>query len=378
MDFSLTDTELQFREDLRGWLRGNHPGELPRGDDAAFHFRWDWERRLSAGGWNCAHWPEEFGGRGVGLVESALFNEELALARAPMPANILGSSLAGPTIMAHGSAGQQARFLPGILAAEEIWCQGFSEPGAGSDLANISTAARPDQDGWRISGQKVWTSAAQYARWCMLLARTDPRSTRHHGLTYFLMDMSSAGVTVRPLRQMTGESEFNEVFIDEVWIPDDCVLGGVGNGWNVAMTTLLNERAGLAFGLQVQMTIRLGELTSIAAARGMLADRAIAQQLGDLHLRTEALRLTAYRGLSSTERYGRPGPEGSLTKWMWSDTNQRLTEFAVAVVGAEALRSESNWSYELLRARGNSIEGGTTEILKNIVAERVLGLPRRR
>jgi alkylation response protein AidB-like acyl-CoA dehydrogenase len=378
MDLSLSASERAFRDELRAWLAAHHPGDAPHGDDAAFGFRWAWERELYEGGWSCVHWPREYGGRGATLVEAAIFNEELALARAPVPANVLGTALAGPTIMTHGDPEQRERFLPPILEAREVWCQGFSEPEAGSDLAAVKTSAAKTDGGWRVTGQKVWTSAAQYARWCMLLVRTDGDVARHKGLTYLLLDMESEGVGVHPLRQITGEAEFNEVFLDAVFVPDELVLGGVGNGWQVAMTTLMNERAGLAFGLQVQMKIRLDELTAIAAERGLLDDDGTAQALGDLHVRAETLRLTAYRGLSATQRYGKPGPEGSLTKWMWSDTNQRIAELATDLLGADALDIDSAWAYELLRSRGNSIEGGTTEILKNIIAERVLGLPRMR
>ena len=212
----------------------------------------------------------------------------------------------------------------------------------------------------------------------MLVARTDTEAPKHKGLTYFLMDMEQEEVQVRPLRQITGEAEFNELFIDGARIPDENVLGGVGNGWKVALTTLMNERAGLAFFLQVRLRQLLDRLIDEAAARGLLDDPVVADRLGELHLKAEVLRLTAYRGLTAVEKYGQPGPEGSLTKWMWSETNQQLTQFAADLLGPSALRRRRRWSYELLRARGNSIEGGTTEVLKNIVAERVLGLPRAR
>jgi alkylation response protein AidB-like acyl-CoA dehydrogenase len=235
-----------------------------------------------------------------------------------------------------------------------------------------------DGDDWVVTGQKVWTSGAQWSKWCMLVARTDTDAPKHKGLTYFLMDMEQDAVQVRPLRQITGEAEFNELFIEEARIPDANVLGGVGNGWKVALTTLMNERAGLGFSLQVRLRQQLDRLVAEAAERGLLDDPLVADRLGDLHLRTETLRLTAYRGLTAIEKYGQPGPEGSLLKWIWSDTNQQLTQLAADIVGPAALEAGGSWSYELLRARGNSIEGGTTEILKNIVAERVLGLPKAR
>ena len=210
----------------------------------------------------------------------------------------------------------------------------------------------------------------------MLVARTDPDAPKHKGLTYFLMDMQQEEVQVRPLRQITGEAEFNELFIEGARIPDENVVGGVGNGWKVALTTLMNERAGLGFTLQIRLRQLLDDLIAVAAERGLLDDPRYADQLAELHARCETIRLMAWKGLTDAERYGQPGPEGSLVKWLWSDTNQQATQLAADIVGAEALVAGTTWSYELLRARGNSIEGGTTEILKNIVAERVLGLPR--
>jgi alkylation response protein AidB-like acyl-CoA dehydrogenase len=280
--------------------------------------------------------------------------------------------------MVWGDDAQKERHLPPILSADEIWCQGFSEPEAGSDLAAVKTFARKDGDEWVVSGQKVWTSGAQYSKWCMLVARTDRDVPKHKGLTYFILDMEQDAVQVRPLKQITGEAEFNELFIEEARIPDENVLGGVGNGWKVALTTLMNERAGLGFFLQVRLRQLLDQLFEEAGRRGLLEDPVVADKLADLHVRTEILRLTAYRGLSAIEKYGQPGPEGSLVKWMWSQTNQQLVQLAVDLLGPEGLTFGSRWSYELLRARGNTIEGGTTEILKNIVAERVLGLPKAR
>jgi alkylation response protein AidB-like acyl-CoA dehydrogenase len=355
MDLTFSERETAFRDELRAWFAANDPGPEPLHREE-LHYAWrrDFQRRLYDGGWAAPHWPVEHGGRGATLTESAIFFEELGRARAPLPANVLGLLLGGPTLMVWGSEEQKERFLGPILSADEIWCQGFSEPEAGSDLAAVKTRAVRDGDGWNVCGQKVWTSGAQYAKWCMLVARTDADAAKHKGLTYFLLDMDQPEVQVRPLRQITGESEFNELFIEGARIPDENVIGGVGNGWKVALTTLMNERAGLAFFLQVRL-------------RRLLDD-----------VKTEILRLTAYRGLTAIEKYGQPGPEGSLTKWMWSETNQQLVQLAADVLGGDALVAGSRWGYELLRARGNTIEGGTTEILKNIVAERVLGLPKGR
>ena len=379
MDLTFSEAETAFRDELREWLGANDPGREPTGDEeASYAWRRDWQRRLAEGGWAGVHWPPEYGGRGATMTQSAIFFEELGRSRAPLPANVLGLLLGGPTVMLWGTDAQKERYLPPILSADEIWCQGFSEPEAGSDLAALKTRAVRDGSDWVVSGQKVWTSGAQYSKWCMLVARTDTEAAKHKGLTYFLMDMEQPGVQVRPLRQITGEAEFNELFIEGARIPDENVIGGVGNGWKVALTTLMNERAGLAFFLQVRLRQVLDEVFLEAGARGALDDPMVADRLGELHIRAEVLRLTAYRGLTAIEKYGQPGPEGSLTKWMWSETNQLLTQFAADLVGPAALTTGSRWSYELLRARGNSIEGGTTEILKNIVAERVLGLPRAR
>ncbi|HEU4973880.1 MAG TPA: acyl-CoA dehydrogenase family protein [Baekduia sp.] len=378
MDLTFSESEAAFRDELRAWFENNQAGPMPEGDDAAYAWRRDWQRRLAEGGWAGVHWPREYGGRGATMTQSAIFFEELGRARAPLPANVLGLLLAGPTIMVWGDDAQKERYLPPILTADEIWCQGFSEPDAGSDLASLKTRAVRDGDEWVVTGQKVWTSGAQYSKWCMLVARTDQDVPKHKGLTYFIMDMDQPGVQVRPLVQITGEPEFNELFLEEARIPHENVLGGVGNGWKVALTTLMNERSGLAFFLQVRLRQLLDQLVEEAGQRGLLDDPVVADKLGELHLKAEILRLTAYRGLTAIEKYGTPGPEGSLTKWMWSETNQQLAQLAADLLGPEALTSGNRWAYELMRSRGNTIEGGTTEILKNIVAERVLGLPRMR
>jgi alkylation response protein AidB-like acyl-CoA dehydrogenase len=378
MDLTFSDDELAFRDEFRSWLAENPPPPDPGdvGDDARNAWRGAWQRQLYEGGWAAPNWPNEYGGRGATLTQSAIYFEEIGRARVPLPANVLGILLGGPTLMVWGTDEQKERYLTPILSAEEIWCQGFSEPDAGSDLASLKTRAVKDGDDWLVTGQKVWTSGAQYAKWCMLVARTDPDAPKHKGLTYFLMDMEQDEVQVRPLRQITGEAEFNELFIEDARIPDENVIGGVGNGWKVALTTLMNERAGLGFTLQIRLRQILNDVIAAAAERGKLDDPRVADEIAELNARCEAIRLMAWKGLTDTERYGQPGPEGSLVKWLWSETNQRVTQLAADVVGAEALTAGTGWSYELLRARGNTIEGGTTEILKNIVAERVLGLPR--
>ncbi len=384
MDLTLSQAEEAFRNEVRSWLAENHPGHEPSGEEAAFEFRIAWQRKLHGAGWAGVSWPEDYGGRGASLIEQAIFNEEMARAKTPSVANVLGIAMGGPTVIAHGTEDQKRRYLRPILSAEEIWCQGFSEPESGSDLASLKTRAVKDGDEWVVTGQKVWTTFAHHAKWCMLVARTDPDAPKHKGLTYFLMDMEQDAVQVRPLRQITGEAEFNELFIEEARIPDENIVGGEGNGWAVAITTLMHERATLAFGLQVAVRIALGELIDHAgSSRGAnggvaLEDPGVRDRIAQLLIESEVLRLNAYRSLSATMRTGVPGPEGSLGKWHWSEVNQALTELAVEIAGPRAMLAEDQWTYRFLRARANSIEGGTTEILKNIVAERVLGLPRMR
>jgi alkylation response protein AidB-like acyl-CoA dehydrogenase len=384
VDLTLSPAEEAFRDEFRAWLGENNPGREPAGEESAFEFRRDWQRKLHAAGWAGVSWPKEYGGRGATLIEQAIFNEELARAQAPQLANGLGLAMGGPTVIAHGTEEQRRRYLEPILSAEEIWCQGFSEPESGSDLASLKTRAVRDGDDWVVTGQKVWTTFAHHAKWCMLVARTDREAPKHKGLTYFLMDMEQEAVQVRPLRQITGEAEFNELFIEEARIPNDNIVGGEGNGWAVAITTLMHERATLAFSLQVGVQIAMRELLERAksspGSNGHAAseDPIIRQRLAQLLIEAEVLRLNAYRGLSATMRTGVPGPEGSLGKWHWSEINQSLTELAIDISGPHAMLNEDNWTYRFLRARANSIEGGTTEILRNIVAERVLGLPRMR
>jgi alkylation response protein AidB-like acyl-CoA dehydrogenase len=384
VDLTLSPAETEFRDEVRAWIEANNPGAEPAGDEAGFEFRRDWQRQLHEAGWAGVSWPKEYGGRGATLVEQAIFNEEIARAQAPQLANGLGLAMGGPTVIAHGTEEQRQRYLEPILSAAEIWCQGFSEPESGSDLASLKTRAVRDGDEWVVTGQKVWTTFAHHAKWCMLVARTDRDAPKHKGLTYFLMDMEQDAVQVRPLRQITGEAEFNELFIEEARIPNDNIVGGEGNGWAVAITTLMHERATLAFSLQVGVQIALRELIARAQeSRGLNGgaaseDPVIRQRLAQLAIEAEVLRLNAYRGLSATMRTGVPGPEGSLGKWHWSEIGQSMYELAMDIAGPEAMLDQETWTYRFLRSRAFSIEGGTTEILKNIVAERVLGLPRMR
>jgi alkylation response protein AidB-like acyl-CoA dehydrogenase len=392
MDLSLSPSEQEFRDEVRTWLEENHPGPEPdSGLEEVMAFRSDWQRKLHGAGWAGISWPKEYGGRGATMIEQAIFAAEMARAEAPAPANALGLVMGGPVVIAHGSEEQKKRYLEPILSAEEIWCQGFSEPESGSDLASLKTKAVKDGDEWVVTGQKVWTTFAQFAKWCMLVARTDPDAPKHQGLTYFLMDMEQDGVQVRPLVQITGEGEFNEIFIEEARIPDANVVGGVGNGWTVAITTLMNERAGLAFAAIAGIANSLKRLNKLAVetrVNGASAaeDPVIRQRIAQLHIEAETMRLNAYRGLTKTMQSGIPGPEGSLGKWQWADINQGITELALEIEGAYAALDRGGehavangaWQYGFLRSRANSIEGGTTDILKNIIAERVLGLPKLR
>jgi alkylation response protein AidB-like acyl-CoA dehydrogenase len=378
MDLTLTGEEEAFRDEVRAWLDENHPGHEPEGEQAKFEFRRAWQRKLHEAGWAGISWPKEYGGRGATLVEQAIFSEEMARAKAPSPANVLGLVMGGPVVIAHGTEQQKERFLEPILSAEEIWCQGFSEPDSGSDLASLKTRALRDDGSWRVTGQKVWTTYAHEAKWCMLLARTNADAPKHKGLTYFICDMEQDGVEVRPLRQITGEAEFNEIFFEGARVEDENVIGGQGNGWMVAITTLMHERAGLGAASAISVRRELDQLIQVINERALADDPMIRQRIAELKIGVEALRLGALRSLTQQMKVGIPGPEGSIAKWEWAYLNQRLTELAADVLGLEALRPANEWSYRLLRSRANSIEGGTTDVMKNIVAERVLGLPRLR
>jgi alkylation response protein AidB-like acyl-CoA dehydrogenase len=287
--------------------------------------------------------------------------------------------MAGPTIMAHGTEEQKASHLHRILSAEEIWCQGFSEPGAGSDLAGVRTRADDRGDHFVLNGQKVWSSFAHIADYCILLARSDPQSTRHEGLTYLIVDMRAPGVEVRPLRQVTGESEFNEIFLTDVAVPRENLLEDVGDGWRVAMTTLLHERASLGFALAGALDVVLRRLLALAREREV-TDAVLRDRIAQAWIELQALRLTNHRALSQLVKTGMPGPEGSVPKLHWSELNQRVTKLALELLGPEAqvVDGDGYWQFQQLRSRGNTIEAGTSEILRNIIAERVLGLPRSR
>jgi alkylation response protein AidB-like acyl-CoA dehydrogenase len=321
----------------------------------------------------------------------AIFNEEVARVRAPGPLNVLGLSLAGPTIITHGTDEQKKRFLSKILSCEEIWCQGFSEPNSGSDLASARTRAELKGDEFIVNGQKIWTSLAHLADWCMLVVRTDPDAPKHRGLSYLLVDMHSPGVTVRPLRQMTGESEFNEVFFEDVHVPRENLLGRLNDGWRVATTTLMNERGTGALASVTRYRIVFDEIVDLARStirngEPATKDPVIRQQLAQFYVELEMMRFTAYRTFSKILKGGDPGPEGSISKLAWSELNQRMQEFVIALEGpaSQLVRGSPHaiqggrWQHHFLRSRANTIEAGTSEIQRNIIAERILGLPKAR
>ncbi|HEV3475142.1 MAG TPA: acyl-CoA dehydrogenase [Actinomycetota bacterium] len=390
MDLRDTPAEAEFRQELRSWLARNLPPAWGTPDwvdpPDRVGFLKDWSRKLSDAGYVGITWPEEYGGRGLSITFQAIAYEELARADVPEHIGLIGIGMAGPTIMARGSEEQKRKYLRPILTGEEVWCQGFSEPGSGSDLASLQTRAERDGDGWLITGQKVWSSFAHVADRCILLARTDPQAPRHKGITYFLVDMHAPGVEVRPLRQITGDAEFNEIFLDGVRVADEDRVGDVNDGWSVAITTLLHERAGAGFILAGLLETRFRQVVDLARrtpADGGTAiqDPVIRDRLARLFAGVQALRFTNHRALSAMRRTGVPGSEGSISKLHWSETNQRLTSLALDVLGPEAALGpggRATWQYAQLRSLGNTIEAGTSEILRNIVAERVLGLPKSR
>ncbi len=397
MDFRLTPEQESFRNDVRAWVRQNLPKEwtsramtgpdVPRVE--AYKFLREWQKKLFDAGFIGLTWPKEYGGRGLTFLEEFILHEEMALAKAPPVLNILGIAMAGPTIIAYGTEEQKKRYLAKILSCEEIWCQGYSEPNAGSDLAALQCRAIRDGNDFMVTGQKVWTSIAQAADWMMLLARTDPDAPKHKGITYFLLDMHSPGVSVRPLRQLTGDAEFNEVFLENVRVPAENVLGGISNGWQVGITTLMYERLALGFGLQVRLRIALDALVGLAQRTKKNGDVAakdpiMRQKLAQLWIDTETFKYTGARAITKLLKGEMPGAEASTGKIWWCETHQRLQDIAMELqgpyhqllAGTDWAVDRGLWQYTFLRSRANSVEGGTTEIQKNIIGERVLGLPK--
>jgi alkylation response protein AidB-like acyl-CoA dehydrogenase len=380
VDLRDTAEQAQFRSELRAWIDANLPEDKRGGRGGAQRFddpfMREWSKQLYEAGYAGLTWPKEFGGAGAPYSHQALLYEELAAAQAPPHVGVIGLGMAGPTIIAHGTDEQKARYLQPLLAADEIWCQGFSEPDAGSDLAAARTRAERRGDVYVVNGQKVWSSFAHIADFCILVTQSDPEAPRYRNLTYLIVDMHAPGVEVRPLRQITGEAEFNEIFFSDVEVPVANRLGDEGDGWAVAMTTLLHERGTLGFALTATLDGMVGRVLAEARSRrpGELVREAVASEWIEL----QALRYTNYRSLGTLERTGIPGPEGSGVKLRWSEANQRLTKLARELRGPEGILDDGWWNHQQLRSRGNTIEAGTSEVLRNIIAERVLGLPRSR
>lgn len=373
----------RFRREVAGWLADNLTGEFaelrglggPGREHEAFDLRLAWERHLAAAGWTCVGWPVEHGGRGLSLDEQVAFHEEYAASGAPARVNHIGEQLLGPTLIAFGTPEQRKRFLPKIVAVEELWCQGYSEPGAGSDLAAVSTSAVLRDGEWVVNGQKIWTSLAHVADWCFVVARTEPGSQRHHGLSYLLVPLRQDGVTVRPIQQLTGTSEFNEVFFDDARTPAELVVGEPGDGWKIAMATLGFERGVSTLGQQIGFRRELDDIVAEAKRTGTYDDPLLRTDLARARIGLRVLRAHALRTL------GRPaGPEVAVGKLLWAHWHRGLGELAMRARGARSLVAAGTELDEFqnlyLFTRADTIYGGSDEIERNIIAERVLGLPR--
>jgi alkylation response protein AidB-like acyl-CoA dehydrogenase len=391
-----TSSLESFRSELRTWLEANVPRDLtpehvaglPDAERVA-RLR-AWQRRLADARWVGITWPRDYGGRAAGIAEQIVYVEEMARARAPEIIGNLGIGIAGPPILAYGTAAQKQRFAPRILTAEDLWCFGFSEPGAGSDLASLRTQAVPKGDYFEVSGQKVWTTLGQHADWCMLLARTNPDTRRAKGISCLLVDMKSPGITVRPLRQMTGEAEFNEMFFDAVKVPRENLLGELHEGWPIAISALQNER-GILYVVSMQILLKQvrDELVALARARGAGGDPLLRQEVARLYLGTEVFRMTCQRTLDKLLRMGMPSPEASIIKLHWTELTQAMPRVGMDILGAEGLLYDTpaagmpaggarrQWVQRgFLAAPAASIASGTSEIMRGIIAMQVLGLPR--
>ncbi len=390
MDLAPTPEMDGLRAEVRGWLESNLPwrygvGLPPRFDDLAEEvaFGRRWQAQLAGAGWVGVTWPPAYGGRGLGPAANFVVQEELARARAPELVGRIGVNLAGPTLLAHGSEPQKARWLPKVLPAEELWCQLFSEPEAGSDLASVRTTARRAGRGWVLQGTKVWTSYAQFADWGICLARSDPEAPRHRGLSFFVVDMHARGVEVRPLVQVTGEAEFNEVHLEDVKVPEDHLVGQPGQGWTVAGSTLSHERGVNPRQLVIHLQ-HLDELLRSAVGAGAFDDTRLRRRLAQAYVEVRLFQLHNWRTLSRLERGLEPGPEGSLLKLYWSEMSKRLHGLALDVLGAAAPLwhgagdnpGDGSWQRAWLYYQAASIFAGTNEIQHNVIGERVLGLPR--
>jgi alkylation response protein AidB-like acyl-CoA dehydrogenase len=384
-----------FRAELRAWLTEHNTDAFHEQRTMTFQekvaVRRAWQKTLFESGWIGIGWPKEYGGRGATLLQESIYNEEMARAQSPAPVNVIGLNMVGPTLLAVGTPEQKSRYLSKILSADEIWCQGFSEPSSGSDVASLQTRAVRDGDHFVVNGQKVWTSYGTVADYCILLVRTDADVPKHKGLSYLIVDMHSPGVSRRPLVQLTGEAEFAELFFDDVRVPVENLVGALNQGWTVALTTLMHERATLSFSIIVAFELRLQALIELSRRSTLhgapaLDDAQVRQRLARLHTDVQTFKLNTMRQMATLgQGQGHlPGPEGSLLKLQWSELNQRLVELAFELEGPYSSLApdsvdapfEGRWQYEYLRARGNTIEAGTSEVQRNIVAERVLGLPR--
>jgi alkylation response protein AidB-like acyl-CoA dehydrogenase len=386
MDFDLSPADLAFRDEFRSWLSSNEPPDIDVASDfnQAETLR-EWQRLLASGRWVGVHWPVEYGGRGASLVQVAIYNEELARAHAPQILGRAGVNLVGPTLMAHGTDQQKQEWLSKILAAEHIWCQLFSEPGAGSDLAGLSTKAEKRGDTYFVTGQKVWSSYAKFADFGIALVRTDSSAPKHKGISMLAVPMKETGIDVRPLRQITGESEFNEVFFDEVPVPAENLIGIENDGWRVAGTTLANER-GTSFVWKEQVLHEVARemLLKRAIERGDYDDPLVRQKIAQSWIEVEIFRLHNARTLTKLDKGEQIGPESSIVKLFWSEMSQKLAETAGSILGEDGLVmwddasavDHGRWARAMLWSRAASIAGGTSEIQRNIIAERILGLPR--
>lgn len=393
MKLSFSPADEQFRQEVAQWLNANLTGDFAKirfrggpGDEHMFqHERQQWEKTLAAGGWTCVGWPKQYGGRGCSIEQQVIFFEEYARAGGPGRVGHIGEGLAGPTLIAFGTDAQKQKYLPGIVAGTDLWCQGYSEPGAGSDLANVKTKARFDaeKNKWILNGQKVWTSLAQEAHYCFVIARTDPNSSGHKGLGFFLLEMDQPGVTVRPIQQITGTSEFNEVFFDDAECDADDIVGAPGDGWKVAMGLLGFERGVSTLGQQMQFQNELDEVIALAKQNGAAKDPIIRQRIAKAHAELKIMRYNSLRMLS-----GQSGSDGSLQKealiykLYWATWHRALGELAMDVMGPESQILEGA-PYQLSRlqamylfVRSDTIYGGTNQIQRNIIAERGLGMPK--
>ena len=326
MDFDLSESEKVFRDEVRAWLKANvshKDGPAESDMKGVVESRRAWQKKLYEAGYVGITWPKEYGGRGEGFMQQLIFNDEMIQAQAPEPINVIGLGMGGPVVISHGTEEQKKRYLPPLLSAEEIWCQGFSEPNAGSDLSGLQTRAEDRGDHYVVNGQKVWTTLAHVAKWCMLVTRERKEANPRDGLTYLLVDMESPGVEVRPLVQITGDAEFNEIFFKDVKVPKSQILGEAGSGWAVAMTTLLHERGTLGMALATRAQITAAELAEHARKLGRGADPLVRQKVAQYTIEARALQLNGYRAVTAVKRSGIPGPEGSILKLMWSELNQR-------------------------------------------------------